>query len=176
MRKPWTRGFEDLVIPATLVNPLGPPAAATYDPDWANIVFPDGSTSVIDVSYQIPHSAILGTSAILHMHWQPSNTNTGAASFTIQYQWRNNNAAAVGVAVASWAATTGTLTPGGVANVLQSGDLCTLTFPTGMMSSCLQVRISRTGGTDAFTGDVRLISIDAHIQLDSLGSEAVLAK
>lgn len=168
-RKPFV-GTEDLVIGATLVNPAGAPGAAQYDPDWACITFPNGSTTVADLSFQIPHSAKLGTPAVFHLHWQPSSTDTtGTADFTLRYQWRNNDGS-VGVAVASWATEPCTLTPPGVANALYYGNLCTLTFPTGNLSSILQVRLERNGGTDGFTGDVRVMSFDCHILIDSNGS------
>jgi hypothetical protein len=174
--RPPLIGTEDLAVPATLVNPAGAPAAAQYDPDWACIVFPNGSTTVADLSFQIPHSAKLGTTAVFHMHWQPSSTDTtGTADFTLRYQWRNNDGA-VGVAVASWATEPCTLTPGGVANALYYGNLCTLTKADGGLSSILQIRLERTGGTDGFTGDVRAMSFDCHIQIDSSGSTTPSSK
>jgi hypothetical protein len=174
-RAPLT-GFEDLVVPATLVNPTGPVGAAAYNIDWMTVDFPNGSSTTADLVFQIPHSAKLGTSAVLHFHWQPSNTNAGVADFTVQHQWRNNTGEAAGVAVASWPSVAGTLTPGGVANVMTYGDLATLTKANGTISSILQVRVTRLGGTDAFTGDVRLVSADVHIEIDSNGSQSIMSK
>lgn len=169
-----TLAWDDLVVPATLVNPPGLPSAPTYNINTVTLDFENSKNAVQQLIFQMPHGYACGTDARFHIHWQPSNTNTDDARFQIDWQWRNNGD--VNQAIGSWNSVITDITPSGVVGKLQIDELAIFTKADSEISSIIQVQVARLGVTDAYTGDVQVVSQDSHIRKNSSGSKLEYTK
>ena len=161
------RRWEDLRSPATGINPPG----AVSDPDWdvTNIgfLFDKASTESIQIISQLPHGYIEGSFLYPHIHWEPSDTDTGAVLWRMEYQWRNNHEAATGFTTVDILAT-----PAGIADRLQINGFGAIGKADATISSIFECTISRIGGdaSDTYDADARFKEFDIHVQLDDVGS------
>jgi hypothetical protein len=169
--------WDDMLSPVTGINLPGTPADPIWNSTLATLDFQNAKTHVAQIVYQMSHQHKQGTDVRFHLHWQPSNTNTGACSWTIKYQWRNTMGdVADTVGTGGWASTTVNLTPGGVAGVVQVDELVVLSKPLTTVSSLIQIQVQRNGTTDAFTGNAQVLAFDLHYQKDTNGSATEYSK
>lgn len=166
--------WDDLRSPATAINPPG----QVSDPDWDNTnggwLFDAAGTEVLWLIVQMPHGWKEGTAIRPHIHWMPTNTNTGNVLWRMEYKWTNVHGTDAG--------TFSTL------NVLDAGDGTALKHQiagfeeidgTGKtLSSMLSIKLSRIGGdvTDTYNADALLKEFDIHYQMDALGSDEEYVK
>ena len=140
------------------------------------IDFPSTATSAdnnsLHIIAQIPHSWVEGSSLYPHLHWI-QNQNEPVA-WEMSYRWYNNNE----IVPSSYSSTEviKTVFPYVSNNLLQIS-----TFPilsgTGMkISSFLDIKISRVGVNDNYTGDALYKEFDVHFQSDLPGSRQEFIK
>ena len=160
--------WDDLRFPATAINPPGLGSDPTFDSTNIGYAFAPGATNFLYMVAQLPHSYKEGTSLYPHIHWEPSNADTGDVLWRIGWRWRNNGETAAALT------TQDLLVPAnGTALTLQIDPFGTpLAKGNALISSMLDIQLSRIGGdvTDDFTGNAILKEFDIHYQLDTPGS------
>jgi hypothetical protein len=162
-----SRKWDDLRAPATGINPPG----QASDPDWdlTNIgfLFDKSSTESVQIVLQLPHGYIEGTFIYPHIHWEPTDTDTGDVLWRMSYKWRNNHEVDAGFT------TVEQLAPGsGIANRSQINGFGAIGKEDATISSMFECTISRIGGdaSDTYDNDARFKEFDIHVQLDDFGS------
>jgi len=160
--------WDDLRFPATAVNPPG----AVSDPDFdaTNIgwLFDDGTTETLMMIGQMPHARKPDSDIELHLHWEPTNTNTDTVYWQILYKWTNIGS----VEQAGWDTLIVKAAGAGTAYHHTLSDFGTIDG-TGMnLSSIISMKLSRVGGhsSDGYNADALLKEFDIHYEIDRLGS------
>lgn len=159
--------WDDLRFPAQGVYPPGLASDPTWDATNIGWSFSPTVTNILQMVCQLPHSYKEGTSIYPHVHWEPSNTDTGNTLWRLGYRWRNNGETAAALT------TQDILVPaGGTALTLQIDSFAALTKANATISSILDIELSRIGGdgTDTFTGNAILKEFDIHFMKDTDGS------
>lgn len=165
--------WEDLRAPATAINPPG----LVSDPDWdgTNLgwLFDATSTEMLQIILQTKHKYAEGTVVVPHIHWEPTNTNTGDVYWRLEYVWYNNNETMPG-----WSTINIQVPASGTANRLQLDSFGNVTGTGKLISSFLKVKLYRIGGDalDTYNAGARLVEFDVHIREDSMGSRQELLK
>lgn len=166
--------WDDLRAPATAINPPG----LVSDPDWDNTnggwLFDAAGTEVLWIVTQMPHTYKEGSNIQPHIHWQPTNTNTGNVLWRMEYKWTN-----VGDVEAAGFTTLNVLDAGaGVARTQQIAGFGEIDGTGKRISSMLVLKLSRIGGdaTDTYNADALLREFDIHYQVDARGSEEQFVK
>lgn len=142
-----------------------------YDYLENTIVFsPGGSINNVNdrivLNLQIPHAAKVDSELRLHVHWE--QPDAAVREFTVQYRLQDNGAAKT----TAWTTVTGSSATNSIFPYV-SGTLNQITEIvavdlTGVgISSTVQFRLTRT---DSETGDIAATFIDAHYEVDTLGS------
>jgi len=167
--------WNDLRFAATTLNKRG-----VNDPDF--VQFKDdgaGSTGVYAYAFddtaeeelffaaQLSHAWKEGSDLHVHCHWSPATTNSGNVVWAMEYTWANiddtfGDTSTVSAVIAS----------GGVVGKQQIGELGILSDRDKRMSSMLVCRFYRdsTSASDTLVGDVNLLEVDFHMELDATGS------
>lgn len=170
--------WEDLRFPAQGINPTGtasPPTVVTADPWAGTLLFSASATNIIAGVAQMPHSWLIGSALHPHVHWCPTNTNTGNVAWRLSYQ-----IAPIGDTFPAALTTAGiSLDPGdGVTNKHQFHPFANIDMSgyrlDGGVSIMLVWKLERVGGdaSDTYTGTARFLEFDIHYQSDGNGSIA----
>jgi hypothetical protein len=165
--------WDDLRFPAQGINPAGAPSPPTVDTADGTLVFSASATNIIAGVAQFPHHWKEGSTINPHIHWCPSNTDTGNVLWRFEYEVQN-----IGGTFAGFT-TVDTLEAGdGTAEKHQVHSLGTISMTGKTLSCMMKWRVSRIGGdgTDTFTGTARLLEFDIHYEIDSLGSRSEMTK
>lgn len=160
--------WDDLRFPATAINPAGAASAMTFDQTNIGFLASSGATQVIVVIAQMPHSWKMGSAIYPHIHWEPTNTNTGSVLWRMEYKWTSIFETESG----SWT-TLDVLSPAdGVAFKHQLSNFGAVSGEGKGLSSLITIKISRIGGdgTDTYNTDALLKEFDIHYEMDTLGS------
>jgi len=159
--------WDDLRAPATAINPPG----QASDPDWDAIeggwLFDAASTEVLFVIMQFPHTYKEGSNIRPHVHWEPTDANSGNVVWRMEYKWYNVN----GTRPGSWTQEDITDAADGTSGKHQIAAFTEIDG-TGMgLSSLFVWKISRIGGdaSDTYGVDARMMEIDIHFQVDTPG-------
>jgi hypothetical protein len=180
--------FDDLVIDAATITGTG--GAVLNTTAWLTtlrvIDFVNGGTDYGYFAIQLPHSYVPGTDILFHVHFtNPANiTSAQTVVFDINY-----TASAINGGFGATAAATATFTNDAAAraaiNAVAPAQLstttilpnthliaggCTISGAGLSLSSILYFRIERNA-VDTYAGSAYLLSADAHIQKNRLGSE-----
>lgn len=161
--------WDDLRFPATnlCVNP------ATLKPDFdyteVGFLFDAAATETIFAVAQMPHGYKEGSDIEMHIHWEPTNTNTGNVLWQVEYKWTNIGGTEPGTFTAITILDAGD----GTAYKHQIADFATISGTGKTISSILSLKISRLGGdgTDTYNADALLKEFDIHYQINSFGSD-----
>lgn len=176
-------GWEDLRVPL-----VGAQAGGLQDPNLVKVKDDgSGSTGVYAYAFdatleeelffvaQLPHSRKYGTDIRPHIHWMPTNTNTGSVSFGLEYIIVN-----VGETAGNTTIIDAQQAGGGVAYKHQVVDLPVIDGADMTLSAMIVGRVFRdaggTLGTDSYNADAVLLEIDFHFVKNSLGSRAEYKK
>ena len=166
--------WEDMRFPATAINPPG----LVSDPDWDDTyggwLFASGATEQLWVIGQMPHTYKEGSAIYPHLHWEPTNTNTGSVAWRIYYKWVN-----IGGTDAEPTDVLSDYDPGnGTAYMHQLSSLGSISG-TGMgVSSMITIKLQRVGGigSDTYNADCLFKEFDIHYEIDSQGSRLESSK
>lgn len=146
---------------------------AFVDPsrDFADgtLVFSAGADMRVPGFTQLPHAWLLGSRIYPHIHFVVSNTAAGNIRFTFEYKWARINGefqSDYTLVTVDRAAPASTLRH----NVQGFGFI---DMTGGGVSTIVQWRFARLGAQaeDTYAGNVKLLYIDTHIQIDGLGSD-----
>lgn len=163
-----TRTWDDLRFPAAGINPPGAGTDPTRDTTDGRLVFSASATNIIAVQVQMPHHWAVGTAIYPHVHWSPSNTDTGNALWRLEYKVANINTVFPG----SFTALDKLSAGAGTADTHQMASFDPITMTGKTISCMLLMLLSRIGGdgSDTFTGTAKLDEFDIHYQIDGFGS------
>lgn len=172
--------WEDIRVPVSSIKRLG-----FSDPDW--VQFADdgaGSTGVYALAFddtideevyfacQIPHSYKEGTDIVPHIHWAPSDGNAGNVTWKLEYTWANIDGTYGNTATAVVTDSTDA-----TSHKHLRADLTTIAGAGKTMSSILMCRLYRdVSDADTYGSDAFLLEFDFHIEMDTVGSRAILTK
>lgn len=160
--------WDDLRASASGINPSGSLAPPIVDSSDGSLVFSKGK--IISVWLQLPHTWREGSELKPHIHWVKTTTGIGLPNWQIKYKFAN-----AGEVIPAF-----TSLMGGVEGVPNSNIVnkhAIFAFPsidaTGkLISSMLCVVLQRTNdANDTYTGDVKLLELDIHYQVNSDGSK-----
>lgn len=167
--------YEDLRFPATAINPPG----AASDPDWDSTnggwLFDAGSTEVLYVIAQLPHSWKEGTALMPHVHWEKTTSAAGNVRWQLRYEWSAYLEARTALTTTN---ETSPVVNSDVADTQMITALPNITATGKQISDMLVMRIERVGGhaSDTYAADARLLEFDIHYQVDSFGSSTEFSK
>lgn len=140
--------------------------------------FPDGATTTeFWCNFQLPHAWKQGTDADIHIHIAPSTTpaapNTNIV-LQLTYVWQNVN----GTNTTETTVNVTNSLSGAVAWQHKLVDLAQASGSGKTLSSIIRCNVRRISGdaADTYNGSIFVNAIDAHIQIDSLGSEGETTK
>lgn len=172
--------WDDLRFPAV----MGKPGAS--QPDWVQFK-DDGAGSVGVFTYQfdkntdeelffavqLPHAWLVASDIEPHVHWAPTDTDTGAVVWGLEYTWANIDGTYGNTTII-----TITDAADGTAYKHQLADFATVSGTGKEMSSMLMCRVFRdaNNAADTYDADAALLEFDIHYQIDSFGSDEEYVK
>lgn len=173
---PWMlieNSFEDISIPATLINPTGslsPPGTDTTD---GGFLFDSASTEIVSLITRLPNTWASETSIRFRVHWTKTTSAAGNVYWRLEYKW-----APVGeVYDASWTtlnvtAPMAATTDNNTANEHLISEFSAISTTGKTKSDIIIMKLSRIGGdaADTYGADARLLAIRLRYQLDSFGN------
>lgn len=132
----------------------------------------DADTLIFTV--QLPHKAKIDSLLRVHIHWEQAANS--AYEFDVRYRVQNNGEAKA----SSWSATTTvemannvfSYTAGTIIQITRLIDI-DLDAEGANMSSLIQFQLTRS---DSVVGDIEAIAVDAHYEIDQLGSDQEYVK
>lgn len=170
--------WEDLRFPASTLNPPGSVGDADVDntdtPFIGTLLFTAGGTEIICGQAQMPHSWKEGSTIHPHVHWAPTNTDTGDVYWQFDYDIANVGGTYSGVYSTIFV----TDAADGTTNKHQLAELGQINMSGYLLSTMILWRLSRIGGdgADTYNADARLLEFDIHYQIDSNGSRQEYTK
>jgi hypothetical protein len=166
--------WDDLRFPAQGINPAGSAAPPSVNTTDGTLEFSASATNVIAGIAQMPHSWKTGTSIEAHIHWSPTNTNTGNVYWRFEYEIQPINGVFTGFTTAN------TLDAAiGVADTHQIHGLASIDASAiTTVSAIIKWKLSRIGGdaTDTYNAVAKLLELDFHYQIDGFGSQEEFSK
>ncbi len=163
--------WEDLRFPATVINPPGQVADPDFDVTNIGWLFDSGGTEILYIIAQLPHSYKEGTNLCCHVHWNPTNTNTGNVLWRISYRWLNDEETA-----GAFTDVDITAVANGTAGKSQTDIFADLVKADAVISSILDIKLQRIGGSDTYNADALLKEFDIHFEKNTLGSREPFIK
>jgi hypothetical protein len=147
-----------------------PPTFAAFQNGVYGYEFINAQSDELHGAFELQHGYKEGTNLDVHVHWSPTNTNTGNCVWNFEYTIAN--------VAGTFGATTTLVTAGGAdlgSGVINSHIYHDIGTISGTVPATIHIgaicafRVSRPAG-DAFTGDAFLHSIGIHYQCDTIGS------
>ena len=165
---------EDLRFPVSGINPPGAASDPARDTTDGRLAFSATVDNVIAIQAQMPHAWAEGTAITPHLHWSPTNTNTGNVKWRLEYKISDVD----GTFPGSWT-TVDILDAGdGVADQHQLASFGEIAMSDNHISCMLLIKISRlaTDIQDTYNADAKLNEFDIHYLANSLGSNESVYK
>jgi len=160
--------WEDLRFPATGINPPGGDADATRETTTGRLSFSASAVNIIAIQVQMPHGWKEGSTIQPHVHWSPTNTNTGNVKWQLQYKVANVNEAFP----SEFTVLTQLDAGSGVADKHQISSFSGIDM-TGKTFSCMiLILLSRLGddAQDTYNAACLLNEFDIHYEVRNLGT------
>ena len=165
--------WDDHLVPLTTTK-----LAGVRDPDYAKVIDDGaGSTGVrafffdknleeeADFIAQFPHKWKEGSTIYPHMHWLPSDVDTGVVRWGLEYTW-----ASIGATFGNTTLITGDGAGTGTALDHIFTEIGSGIDATGKThSSILLGRVYRDAGADNYNADAIGLEIDFHIEINQIG-------
>lgn len=160
--------WDDLRFPASSLNPPGSVSDADVDPNTGTLLFAAGSTEQICGIAQMPHSWHYETPVRPHIHWGPTTTGTGDVLWRLSYKYANVH----GEFQATYRTIDSLAAAGGSATAHQLIGFGSINMTGMKLSTIILWTLQRIGGdaSDTYAADARLIEVDFHYQINSVGS------
>lgn len=163
--------WDDVLVPLTQTK-IGANGKPDFDETNIGYLFPQNdATEILYVIAQMPHKWKEGSTIYPHVHWQQAADAN--VTWKIDYKWFNIGAAVpAGFTTLALDQLTQTYTSGSIHQLSASANGIAGTGK--LLSSILLVKLYRNDNT--YTGDALAWDFDIHIEIDSIGSEAVYSK
>ncbi len=171
--------WDDLRFPASMLAVPGSksPVAVTVGPATVlGFQYQGVEVNEQEVSFvaQLPHSWVEGSMVDVHVHWTPDNAETASVRWGLEYEWINYDG--------SVSATTTIHADQAISG--SADDLFKTDFPmidgTGKtISSLILGRLFRNSSDvadDASSTTARLLELDFHYEINTMGSRTEMAK
>ncbi len=171
--------WDDLRVPVTTAKP------GNVVPDFAGFLATgglktylfDGGGRAEEIHFivQMPHSYKLGTNITPHVHWTPTDTNTGNVRWSLEYTWQQRGAVfGASTTIHIIDAASGTAWD----HLLRANFAAIDGSGISLVSSMLVCRLFRNSadGGDTYASDAALLEIDFHYEIDTVGSRGMVAK
>jgi len=170
---PESSNWEDLRFPAAAINPPGGVSDPDVDTTDGTLLFDKGSTEIIMGQAQMPHSTKRNSVLKPHIHWSPTDADTGDVLWRLEYQLAAINGSFPG----AWTALD-VLDTGAGDDKHQLAAFADIQLPDAGVSLMIKWRVSRIGGdaSDDYDADAKLLEFDIHYQIDSVGSGELYTK
>ena len=167
--------WEDLRFPVQSINPPGAASDPDRDVTDGTFLFDKNGTEILMGIAQTPHSWKLESSLYPHIHWCPTDTDTGDVLWRFEYDIAKINGTFSGAYTSIDILDAGD----GVSEKHQVAEFAALSM-TGYddMSTIIKWRISRIGGddTDTYNNDARLLEFDIHYEMDTEAGREAFSK
>lgn len=165
--------WDDLRFPVQAINPPGAASDPDRDTGDGTFLFDNGSTEILMGIAQMPHSWKLESNINPHIHWCPTNTDTGDVRWRFEYDIAKVNGTFAGAYTSIDVDDAGD----GTAEKHQRAYFAAVSM-TGYdtISAIIKWKISRIGGSDTYNADARLLEFDIHYEMDTIGSREELSK
>jgi len=162
--------WKDLIVPAVGLGPGGTvPSMGTVVGNIRTYEFQTGD--LLYGAFEIQHDYQENTDMYVHVHWAPTNTNTGNIVFDFEYTKAN------------WAATFPASTTISVTEAAPGIALTHMVteFPTTIsgtikIGEIIAFRLLRQATGNTFTGNALMFSIGIHYRIDITGSNLRMLK
>jgi hypothetical protein len=166
--------WDDLRFPVQAINPPGAASDPDRDSTDGTFLFDAGSTELLMGIAQMPHKWKEGTAIDPHVHWSPTNTNTGNVLWRFAYKIANID----GTFPALYTNIDILDAGSGTADTHQMAEFASVDMTGKTISAIIKWRLSRIGGdgTDTYNADAKLLEFDIHFELDRPGSREELTK
>jgi len=169
--------WDDLRMPATVVNPVGLAGDPDIDTTDGTLLFDKSATEIIFLLVQMPHGWKQGTDLHPHIHWSPTDAgDSGTVHWQVSYQLAEIN----GTFSGSWTDIDCTDNAESTAEQHLLGNCSEQVIDMGSVdtvSAMLKMKVARIGGTaDTYDNDARLLEFDIHYQIDAAGSRKEYVK
>lgn len=166
--------WDDLRFRAAGINPPGAASDPTRDTSDGRLTFSATASNIIAIQAQMPHSWKEGSAIRPHVHWSPTNTNTGHVKWQMQYKIANVDEAFPG----SWTTVTALDAGSGTSDMHQIAGLGEIDMTGKTLSCMILLLITRLGADvqDTYNADCKLNEVDIHYEMDTLGSDQEYTK
>ena len=171
--------FDDLRIPGLSVRTnASAPDLISFAPATTNLLVYgfDGTATSEQVYFtiQLPHSYKEGSDITPHVHWSPTDTNSGDVKWNLEYSWANYTDESFPVPSTIDA----TQAASGTAWQHQKAVFDSISGTGKKISSMLVCRLYRdpSDAEDTYEHDAAFLEIDFHYEQDTLGSQTVTSK
>jgi hypothetical protein len=166
--------YDDITFPATGLNPPGAVSDPGRNTTDGCLDFDAASTELIAGFVHMPHTWKEGSTLYPHIHWSPTSTGGGNVLWRFSYSVAD---ATTGVFPAftdvDVLAAAGTVS----AKQLNTG-FGTIVMTGQKIGRGVKWTLARIGGdgTDTYGADAKLLELDFHYEIDSVGSGALWEK
>lgn len=174
--------WEDLRVPMTATKGGGvrDPGFSQFQDDGSGstgvftYMFSASTEEELFFSAQFSHTKKNGTDIVPHVHWSPTNTNTGTVRWGLEYTWADINGN-LGNTTIIYAEDAGSGTADD--HLIAGFSAITGSGITGV-SSMIVCRIFRDAGhaNDTYNADSAMLEVDFHFEVDTMGSRQETAK
>ena len=167
---PW----DDFTFPVTAINPPGGAADPTLDAADGLYSFSATATNTLAIVIQTPYAMPDAAELRFHVHWMKTTSAAGAVLWRLEYQLPDPVTRVYpGSYTALDAATVAANTADdATANQELITPFAAIDMRGARISTNVRILLSRIGGdgADTYGAACKLISVDAHLQRDALGS------
>jgi hypothetical protein len=164
--------WDDVVIDGLAVRPGGtaPGLAGGISGGLYLYAFDAASDESVHFTVQLPHGYKEGSTIYPHIHWYSPQASTNVVRWGLEYQWAN--------VAGTFSGSTVYAEPANAGLTNQLADFTAITGTSKTISSILVCRLFRDAdhANDTFAYDASLLSIDFHVEMDTLGSHEVTTK
>lgn len=132
------------------------------------------TTEIVYFAIQLPHSYQQGAEVIPHIHWSPTNTDSGNVKWQLEYSWANFENDTYGspttISIIDAASE--------VAWKHQVANFPAISGTGKRISSILICRLFRdpSDGSDTYGSDAAFLEFDFHFPINSIGSTDIESK
>ena len=167
--------YNDINLPAfSLGKGATPPDDITILPSGGiKALGFDGASTLEEVhsSGEILHGYIADTDLDIHIHWMPTDTNTGTVKWQLEYCWINAGGTYSAPTILS-----STIEAGGTAWKAWHSHFPAIDGTGKVQGSEIVFRFFRDPSEDTYASDAALVQIGIHYQVDLLGSRTAEVK
>jgi len=137
------------------------------------MVYPHvANNDIFAMTFQMPHRKKLSSNiASIHIHYIPIASDTGVVTLNTYYGFYNAEASTIPAILPSVSTTTINITPSDQYVLNYATITLNIAYPNPEgYSSILMSKTTRTDVGDSYSGEIAIVYMDAHIQVDRKGS------